>query len=285
MARTAPQIAGFSNAGDGKSVVLASLREKALAAAADRTSTIGLFEWSAPDGCAVDDPDGWAAANPALGHLMSEAAIRSALETDPEDVFRTEVLCQWVTAVNTAIPETLWRSLADGQAERGRTVTFALDVAPDHSTASIAVVWQRPDGGTQVMLADHGPGVDWVVDRAADLTRSWGGRLLVESTGTAAFLLPKLEQAGVKVEQVSRRFYADACSTLDAAVTNQQLRHGNQPELNAAVAVARWSTSGDAGQRVLSRKDPRVSPLVAAAQAVHGVTTAKPRGGWFMGIN
>ena len=38
-----------------------------------------------------------------------------------------------------------------------------------------------------------------------------------------------------------------------------------------AVGVARWSTSGDAGARVLSRKDSRVSPLVAAALALHGL--------------
>ncbi len=104
-------------------------------------------------------------------------------------------------------------------------------------------------------------------------------------TGTAAFLLPRLEQAGLKLEPVARRFYADACSTLDAAVSARSLRHGNQPELNAAVAVARWSSSGDAGQRVLSRKDPRVSPLVAAALALHGLTMpARNAGTWLVRI-
>ncbi len=89
----------------------------------------------------------------------------------------------------------------------------------------------------------------------------------------------------MRLEQVSRRFYADACSTLDAAVTARAVRHGNQPELNAAVAVARWSSSGDAGQRVLSRKDPRVPPLVATALALHGLTLP-PRntGAWFVGV-
>jgi hypothetical protein len=71
--------------------VLASLREKALQSAADRTSTLGIFEWSAPDGCDSNDPAAWAAANPALGHRMTAQAVLSALETDPEDVFRTKV--------------------------------------------------------------------------------------------------------------------------------------------------------------------------------------------------
>lgn len=75
---------------------------------------------------------------------------------------------------------------------------------------------------------------------------------------------------------------ADACSALDAAVTGRTERHGNQDPLNTAVAAARWSASDEAGQRVLSRKDPRVSPLVAAALTLHGLAAVppKPTGSW-----
>lgn len=284
MARPSPQVLGFSSAGDQSSVVLASLREKALAAAADRTSSLGI-EWSAPDGCALDDRAAWAQANPALGYRMTEEALAAALAVDPEDVFRTEVLSQWVTTLDPAIPPAVWAALVDPGAPRGTGPVFALDVAPDQSSATIAVAWRRSDGGTQVMLADHRPGVEWVVARAAELTRTWRGRLIVEGTGTAAFLLPTLEQAGATVETVTRRFFVDACAALDAAVTARSVRHGGQAELNAAVAVARWSTAGDAGQRVLSRKDPRVSPLVAATFALHAITIPAPsRGGWMVGL-
>jgi hypothetical protein len=285
LARPAPQVLGFSNAGDKSSVVLASLREKALASAADRNTTLGIFEWSALDDCALDDRSAWAQANPALGHRMSEQAIASALEVDPEEVFRTEVLCQWVEAVDPAISPVVWEALADAGGERGTGVVFALDVAPDHSSASLAVAWRRPDGSAHVVLADQREGVEWVVPRCTEVLLSWGGRLLVEQTGTAGFLLPEFEQRRVNVETVARRFYVEACSALDAAVSARSVRHGNQPELNAAVAAARWSTSGDAGQRVLSRKDPRVSPLVAAALALHALSSP-PRmaRGWIVGI-
>ncbi len=159
------------------------------------------------------------------------------------------------------------------------------DEAPKPRIVPATLARRRPDGAAHVVLADQREGVEWVVPRCADVLGAWGGRLLVEQTGTAGFLLPALEQARVTVETVSRRFYADACSTLDAAVSARSLRHGNQPELNAAVAVARWSSSGDAGQRVLSRKDPRVSPLVAAALALHGLTLpARNTGAWFVGV-
>lgn len=280
MARPSPQILGFSNAGDSRSVVLADLREKALAAAADRTSSLGIFEWSAPDDCALDDPAAWAQANPALGHRLSEQAIRAALLTDPEDVFRTEVLCSWVASTEAAFSPQVWEALTDAEAARGSEVVFGLDVAHDHSSASLAVAWRRPDGAAQVMLAAHRPGVEWVVDECTRVLREWGGRLVVESTGTAAFLLPSLT-TGAAVETVSRQFYVEACAALDAAITARQVRHGGQPELTTAVAAARWSSRGEAGQRVLSRKDPRVSGLVAAVLALHGLTLPKPStGGW-----
>lgn len=106
------------------------------------------------------------------------------------------MLCQWVTSVNSAIPLGVWEALTDDLAQRGSEVVFALDIAPDHSTASIAVAWKRPDGAAQVMLTDHLPGVDWVVERGAQLVRDWGGRLVVEQTGTAGFLIGPLERAG-----------------------------------------------------------------------------------------
>jgi len=131
-----------------------------------------------------------------------------------------------------------------------------------------------------VMLAESLSGVEWVPARCAELLSTWGGRIVVEQTGTAAFLLPHLPDA----QSVSRRFYVDACSTLDAGVTHRTLRHGNQSVLRNAVLAARWSTSGDAGARVLSRKDPRVSPLVSVALAVHGMTSQPSSGGWMVGV-
>lgn len=129
---------------------------------------------------------------------------------------------------------------------------------------------------------DHREGVQWVLGRASDLLTSWDRRLVVEQTGTAAFLLPTLERDRLQVEPVPRRFYVDVCAALDAAVAARAVRHGNEAALGDAVAVSRWSTSGDAGSRVLSRRDPRVSPLVAAALALHGLSAAQQRPGRFI---
>ena len=66
----------MSNAGDDESVVLNQLRDAALSG---RDPSICLIEYSAEDGCELDDTEGWRHANPGLGLTVSEAAIRTAM--------------------------------------------------------------------------------------------------------------------------------------------------------------------------------------------------------------
>jgi phage terminase large subunit-like protein len=70
MARRKAQIWAFSNAGDDRSIVLNDLQEKGRATVEDPSadSSLGIFEWSAPDDCPIDDPNMWRLANPSLGY-------------------------------------------------------------------------------------------------------------------------------------------------------------------------------------------------------------------------
>lgn len=263
LARPAPQVLGFSNAGDRSSVVLSDLRGKALASAADRATTIGIFEWSAPDGCALDDRAAWAQACPALGHRMSEEAIAAALAVDPEPVFRTEILCQWVEQLDAAIEPAVWAALADPGAARGTRPVFAVSVAPDRSWSAVAAAWSRPDGAVQVMLADYRPSTDWVADRVAELRRKWDGTVVASTT--ARGLVPGAAEPS-QAEQ------ALAHTHLDDLVSAGTVRHGNEPALNTALRGARWKPHGDT--RMFDRKGVLdISPLDAAALAVHAVST------------
>lgn len=114
MARPSAILFGFSNAGDVSSVVLRHLRAQAHAAlgdpdgiaksrealGGDEVESLGVFEWSAVPGCDLNDREQWAQANPSLGYgFMTEIALKSAAATDPERVFRTECLCQWVESI------------------------------------------------------------------------------------------------------------------------------------------------------------------------------------------
>ena len=290
MARDEAQVWALSNAGDSLSVVLSYLRRMAHAAIGDPDGicgdadaaidaedaedleldedddSLGIFEWSAPPGCDIWDREGWAQANPSLGHKISERTVASAAKTDPDGIFRTEVLCQWVDDLEpSALDLERWAALADPQAERGPEPVFGVAVAPDRSWSAIAVAWRRPDGKAQVMLTrdgdtvDYRPSTEWVPARCEELRARWGGRIsAVNSKG----LVPGADEL-----KPSERIAAH--TAMDDAVRAWDVRHGNDPALNMAVRGARWS-----GSRVFDRKgDIDITPLDAASVALFALGT------------
>jgi hypothetical protein len=124
------------------------------------------------------------------------------------------------------------------------------------------------------MLADYRPDAVWVADRVSDLRRQWGGRVLVD---TASRGLVDGADEPSEAEQ------ARAHNALSDAVLAGSVHHGNEPALNTSVRAARWKPAGDS--RRLDRKGSTdISPLAAAALAVHGLTTTSSSGGWMVGV-
>lgn len=295
MARDEAMVWVFSNAGDSLSVVLTYLRKLAhaglgdpdgintvggtaaelLEAVADAEDlelddddSLGIFEWSATPGCDIWDRDEWARANPSLGYKISERTITSAARTDPEAIFRTEVLCQWVDQIEpAAIDLEVWRSLADPPTEHGAHPVFAVATAPDRSWSCVATAWRDATGVARVMIGDdYRPETSWVAGRAAELRARWNGRVVVD-TPSRGLVADAVELA--PAEQVR------AHNALSDAVIAGTVRHANEPALNMAVRGARWRSSGDT--RVLDRRsDVDITPLIAAALAFHALTTAGP---------
>jgi hypothetical protein len=152
-ARARAQIWLMSNAGDDESVVLNQLCDKAIAGG-DDGGEILLLEWSAPKGCELDDTGAWCYANPGLGYIVSEAAIRLALN-DPPEVFRTEVLCQRVEKLDWAIDPGAWKDGADpsGTMDGLRDRLAAVfDAAPDGQHFTLGVAAKRSDGRIRVEI-------------------------------------------------------------------------------------------------------------------------------------
>jgi hypothetical protein len=161
-ARAKAQTWAMSNAGDDNSVVLNQLQD---VATAGTDPSLCMLEWSAPPGCSLDDVSGWQQANPGLGYTVSEAAIRSALATDPPNIFRTEVLCQRVDQLDGAIDYTAWQACADATGTmdtlRDR-VAACFDAAPDGQHFTLAVSAKLDDGRPRVELVR-----DWSSTAAA----------------------------------------------------------------------------------------------------------------------
>lgn len=216
------------------------------------------------------DRDVWYASIPGLGRWVTEESVAGLYDELGPELFAREILCVWdpdpSSDAEGAVDLERWASLADPSAERGSAQTFAVATAPDRSWSAIGVAWKRSDGLSQVMLADYRPGASWVAGRVSELRARWGGTV---STDTASRgLVPNAVEPSEAVQAQAHNAFADA---VEAGL----LRHGNEPALLTSVRSARWKASGES--RRLDRKGAAdISPLIAAALAVHGLTVTGP---------
>jgi len=290
--RPAPQLWVLSTAGTAKSTYLRGKvddgRERARLAA---WGSVAYFEWSAPGvsdpGGAADphDPATWWACMPALGHTITEEAIRAELESMDLSEFRRAYLNQWP---DDAPPEWLvitraaWEGLEDPDSGVTGPLALCADVTPDRSAGSIAVAGLRRDGLAHVEVIDARPGTGWMVPRLVELVERWKPcALVVDVAGPAGSLLAGLEKAGLEVVKPSAREVAQACGALydmvmpppdpvAAADWVPTLRHLGQPELAAALAGAQKRPLGDAWAWARKGLSVDISPLVAGTLAVWG---------------
>lgn len=240
-----------------------SLRSEALEGISEG---VVYVEFSAPLDCDPDDREAWGVANPSLlnGRTPARAIVRLRKLLTNDDDFRREALGIWDEGGGgTAIDPTAWAALADPSAERGSPVAFGVAVHPDRLWATVAVAWRRPDGHVQVMTARNDRTTAWVADEVARLQSTWGGSVVASST--AKELVP-----GATVTSPAGQVTAD--SALFDAVAARTLHHGNQGELNTAISGHRWKPTGG----FAPKGNVDISPLTAAALAVHAVT-AEPK--------
>jgi phage terminase large subunit-like protein len=217
----------------------------------------------------LDDREAWADANPALGIRISEEFIEREREALEDDAFARERLGVW-TDLNSkprVIPLDAWEACSHPKSIIEGAVSFALDVTPGRSAASIGAAGRTAAGKLHIEVIDHHRGTAWVVKRAAELAGKWGGKVVVDATGPAGALLNDLESAGVEVQTVNSREHSQACGALFDAITELVAVHIDQPDLNVAVDGADRRPMGDAWlwSRRLSAVD--ISPLVAVTLA------------------
>lgn len=287
-----------SNAGDSKSAVLRAKRDhahSAIARGATAEETVGLFEWSAPDDCDLDDINAWAMANPSLGYGLTLSSLR-AERTKPANKFRTENLCQWVDLIESGIfPESNWLAGMDRTSKRepGTRVSCSLDVSWNRDRAAIAIAFDRPDGRRHVEVVAYRVGIDWAIrwlrDRLtlnareakalglaqAQKGAEWfDGRVAIQERGCpASSIIPKLEENGITVVGIQGTALAASAGNFYDRVVNKEdpakpvVVHRGQPILDEAIRGTMAKTAGDAW--FLDRKGSLVdaSPLVACSQA------------------
>lgn len=309
-ARPHGQAVFITNQGDDQSVVLNDLYQSALTfiTSNDGDPRLGLFEYSGPPGCPLDDIDALAAANPNLGRRLDwdtvlGTARRLSLPGAASDAvagFRTEVLCQRVKSLDGALDVAAWAEslvLGDLSEVRGR-LAAVVDVSPDLQHACLVVAGLLPDGRVRVEIpgvgalvgAWSGPGavkrmqrdLPGMIRKIRPQLFGWlpGGPAaaaaasLKDRDGVTAWPPP-----GVKVVEISAEVAA-VCMGLAVEVEAGDVIHSGDPLLDDQVAAAdklwlpgdrwRFQRRGDAGH---------VDGVYALAGAVHlARTLPKPLG-------
>lgn len=278
MARPDAQIWATSNQGDDRSIVLHQLRDAALA---ERDPSLGLFEWSAPEGCELTDVDAWRQSLPGLGYTISEAAVRTAAATEKPEVFRTEILCQRIAQLDGAIPWQAWADCADPSATmdglRDR-LAVCFDVAPDSAHASLAVAAKLPDGRVRIEIAAAWDSTDEARrELPALLARIKPRAVAWYPTGPGAALATVLRTAapavrGVEYTELTGQAVAAACQEFTDLVRSRRVLHPGDPLLDADVRSAQKLSSAD-GWRFGRKGGAPVDAVYAAAGAVSAALT------------
>lgn len=295
------QLWGVSNAGTPASVVLKKQRDVALENLAewDKTvgagvmtvdqyvasgmdTTIGLFEWSAPDDCSLDDVEGILAANPSIGHgsaITVEQCLSDAASMEEAD-YRTEVLCQWVAArVPTYISPKAWDETVMPASEvaalipAGARTVWGVDTSLDRRMSYVAAAVFLSDGRPFVTVRAQRAGMMWLPSWLADLAEESGHwEVALQSKGCPALeFVEPLEAAGLTVHPIDGSTVGIATGRFRDRVRDGQLVTVAQPVARLGIeggVTARYAEN-DAWSRVRSVTD--IAPVIAETCALYGL--------------
>lgn len=304
MSRPTAILFGLSNAGDVSSVVLRHLRMQAHAqlgdpdgiasgrfnlGGEDMEDAIGLFEWSAKPDCDIGDVEQWAQANPSLGYgFLTERALRTAMNTDPETIFRTECLCQWVESrLPEPFPDGAWVGGIDEHSfiREDSELVFGIDLSQDRKYTTIAVCGLRDDGNYHVEVVERRMGTEWAVDWFKQRAPKYGNmKLAFQERGAPVSGLGEMICTVAGIERMAQggsdltsgwdRFYdAVAACAPDNARGGIKVFHLPQPVLDAPGRTCQMRNLGGGvmlPNRIKSPDD--VAPLMACAMAFAGST-------------
>lgn len=237
--------------------------------------TLCILEWSAPPGCEKRDRTGWSWANPSRGYTITTKTIASACNTDPEWVFRTEVLCQWndgatsgpfapgaweACKVATVTGEDGKKRLARPQADRiVGPVVAAIAQQTGRSKTYVALAGYRPDGKPQVEIVTGRYGDEWVAELLTGKELDGRVRFVTgQSSGSPEMTrLKKLKtdtKFRIPVVDLSGSELLDAYAEADDAIREKRVWHTPWASLDLAAATAEWKVLAG-GARVLNPKE------------------------------
>lgn len=276
-ARPNPQVwlLGTPPTPEDDSEVFSSVRSAALEG---RSSAAAWLEWSAgPDDDPADEATR-AKANPAWFTRINHDVVQGEFETYSVQQFAVERLGIWESvATRQVIDADSWAAVADTNSRPVDRLVLAVDVDPDQSRASVALAGMRADGLAHVEIYEQRTGTGWLAPWIAEKASTAKlAAVVVDGKSPAVPLVDELTRRKVRnVVVTGADDMATACAGLFESVMERTVRHTDQPQLTAALAVASKRPLGDrwAWNRKTATSD--ITPLVAVTLALWGVQTSR----------
>ena len=268
------QFVVISNAGDDDSELLNRMQELGHLAAPNPNARHAWMEWSAPPDCDPFDESVWRATMPTLGlpNGIDIEFLRTESETLRQDQFMREYLCVRIPrSRNQVIPDDRWQACIRNDVLVPADLVLGLDVMPDRSRATI-MACGRVDDYLPIELVESRMGLEWVIDRVAEVANRWSAPVALDVAGPAANMIPALEARGITVIPLASREVTNAAAMFYDAVMACRICHMNDYRVNDAVTGASKRAVGE--RWAFDRKGERdITPLVAASFAVWAIET------------
>jgi hypothetical protein len=270
-----------SNAGDHFSQPLNSLKERA---SENPPKTFGYYEYSAPNMLKVDTNskafwDGVAQANPALGIRVSREAIEESLSTSSHDAIMTELLCLWVSSLQSPFPPGALEECGDNSLEMspGALTVFAFDVSPSKRMASLCAGQILPDGRIGVGVLQQ-----WQNDIAINDLEVAAGikdwcdlyrprQIMFDKYATQS-IADRLSNAGQILEDCSSNNFYQACGDLLDSMVNKKMVHNGQRSIIESFDNVAAKVSDSAWRIVKRRSSGDISIPISVAMIIWKLT-------------
>lgn len=268
-----------SNAGDAFSTVLNDMRSRALE---NPPKSFGFYEYSAPAHCKITDRNAWAMANPALGYTVSEEALEEAVATSPIENTRTELLCQWISSLQSPFPPNSIEDCSDATLEmsEGAYTVFGFDKSPSSRDCSLVAGQILPDGRIGVGILETWESRVSIDElQVAAAIKAWADiyrpRQICYDKYATQSIAERLSNAGQICVDISGAQFYQACSDLlDATVARRWVHNGQDILITQFANVA--AKNNDSSWRIVKRQSAgSVAAPIAIAMVIS--TLMKPQ--------
>lgn len=242
--------------------------------------TVSLVEYSAPEGCEVDDLEAIKAANPAFGDWLDWSAIKATMPPKTTEAeFRRARLGQWVLQSGESfMPAESWRACArPGVAiPEGSSVVLALDGSQKWDATVLMMASVSPVPHLEVVgwwFGEHDPEFEVshaeVEARVLELVKRYRVRELTADPHLWTRSLQVLQEEGIPVSKFSQSAgrMSPALAEFKAAALDGKVTHSDDHRVNSHMLAAQIVESGHGMKLAKPSKDMHIDAAVAAVMA------------------